>query len=175
MLQWTAKQFDGNRSLFKYPYQESIKQQLRVINCYRIAIGEETIPIIPEHFENGDATLLKISDKGDDWERRRNMLGFALISMSITKPVLNKIKAHTTNCREAYLILENTYGGNLTVAEMAFLDNMLDKKKETTESAETFIENWIQLSLQTGITRTKENDTRQQARLVVWCHFLSFL
>ena len=87
--------------------------------------------------------------------------GIALISMSITKPVLNKINALTTNCREAYLILENTYGGNLTVAEMAFLDNMLDKKKETTESAETFIENWIQLSLQTGITRTKENDTRQ--------------
>ena len=86
--------------------------------------------------------------------------------MSITKPVLNKINALTTNCREAYLILENTYGGNLTVAEMAFLDNMLDKKKETTESAETFIENWIQLSLQTGITRKKENDTRQQARLI---------
>ena len=69
MLQWTAKQFDGNRSLFKYPYQESIKQQLRVINCYRIAIGEETIPIISEHFENGDATLLRISDKRDDWGR----------------------------------------------------------------------------------------------------------
>ena len=137
MLQWTSKQFHGNRSLFKYPYQESIKQQLRVINCYRIAIGEETIPIIPEHSENGDATLFKISDKRDDWERR-NMLGFALISMSATKPVLNKINAHTTNCREAYLILENTYGGNLTVAEMAFLDNMLEKKKETTESAETF-------------------------------------
>ena len=104
MLQWTSKQFDGNRSLFKYPYQESIKQQLGVINCYRIAIGEETIPIIPEHFENGDA---KISDKRDDWERRRNMLGFALISMSVTKPVLNKINAHTTNCREAFLMLEN--------------------------------------------------------------------
>ena len=112
MLQWTSKQFDGNRSRFKYPYQESIKQQLRVINCYRIAIGEETIPIIPEHFENGDATLLKISDKIDDWERRIT-LGFAFISMSISKPVLNKIKAHTTNCSEAYLILENTYGGNL--------------------------------------------------------------
>ena len=106
MLQWTSKQFDGNRSRFKYPYQESIKQQLRVINCYRIAIGEETIPIIPEHFENGDTTLLKISDRRDDWERR-NMLGFALISMSITKPVLNKINAHTTNCREAFLMLEN--------------------------------------------------------------------
>ena len=79
-------------------------------------------------------------------------MGFALITMSITKPVLNKINAVTTNCREAY-----TYGGNLTVAEMAFLDNMFDKKKETTESAEAFIEYWIQLSLQTGITRTAEN------------------
>ena len=86
--------------------------------------------------------------------------------MSITKPVLNKIDAITTNCWEAYLILENTYGGNLTVAEMAFLDNTLDKKKETTESAEIHIENWIQLSLQTGITRTAENDTRQQAKLI---------
>ena len=34
------------------------------------------------------------------------------------------------------------------------------------KSAETFIENWIQLSLLTGITRTIENDTRQQARLI---------
>ena len=118
MLQWTSKQFDGNRSLFKYPYQENINQQLRVINCFRIAVGEETIPIIPEHSENGSAMLLKISDKRDDWERR-NMLGFALISMSVTKPVLNKINAHTSNCREAYLMLENTYGGNLTVAEIS--------------------------------------------------------
>ena len=55
---------------------------------------------------------------------------------------------------------------HLTVAEMAFLDNMFDKKKETTESAEASIEYWIQLSLQTGITRTAENDTRQQTRLI---------
>ena len=75
---------------------------------------------------------MKIFDKRDDSERR-NQLGFALITMSITKPTLNKLDAVTTNCREAYLILENTYGGNLTVAEMAFLDNMLDNKKETTE------------------------------------------
>ena len=119
MLQWTSKQFELlNRSLFKYPYQENIKQHLRVINCFRIAVGEERIPIIPEHSENGGATLFKISDKRDDWERRK-MLGFALISMSVTKPVLNKINAHTSNCREAYLMLENTYGGNLTVAEIS--------------------------------------------------------
>ena len=166
MLQWTSKQFELlNRSLFKYPYQENIKQHLRVINCFRIAVGEETIPIIPEHSENGGATLFKISDKRDDWERR-NMLGFALISMSVTKPVLNKINAHTSNCREAYQILETNYGGNLTVAEMAFIENLLDKKKDNSETAENFIENWIQLSLQAGITRSVQNDTRQQARLI---------
>ena len=67
--------------------------------------------------------------------------------MNITKPVLNEINAVTTNCRRAYQMLENTCGGNLTIAERAFLDNMLDTEKETTESAEAFIENWIQLSL----------------------------
>ena len=48
MLQWTHKTFDGNRSTFKYPYLEALNQQLRVINCYRMAIGEELIPVFPE-------------------------------------------------------------------------------------------------------------------------------
>ena len=105
MLKWTWKQFDGNRSLFKYPYQENLKEQLRVINCYRIAIGEDTIPVLPAPSENGETTLYKISDKRDDWNIR-NQLGFALITMSTTKTVLNKINAVTTNCQQAYQMLE---------------------------------------------------------------------
>ena len=49
---------------------------------------------------------------------------------------------------------------------MAFIENLLDKKKDNSETAENFIENWIQLSLQAGITRSIENDIRQQAKLI---------
>ena len=69
-------------------------------------------------------------------------------------------------CKSAFSILETTYGGNLTVAEMAFIENLLYKKKDNSETAENFIENWIQLSLQAGITRSVQNDTRQQAKLI---------
>ena len=41
----------------------------------------------------------------------------------MTKPALKKNNADTTNCSEAYELLENTYGGDLTVAEMAHIDN----------------------------------------------------
>ena len=163
MLRWTHKVFDGNRSTFKYPYLEALKQQLRVINCYRMAIGEELIPVFPESV--CEATLFKIADKRDDFERR-NQLGYALISMSVTKPVLNKINVSPYTCRSAFSILETVYGGNLTVAEMAFIENLLEKKKDNSETAENIIENWIQLSLQAGITRSVQNDTRQQAKLI---------
>ena len=49
---------------------------------------------------------------------------------------------------------------------MAFINNLLDKQKDNSETAENFIENWIQLSLQAGITRSVENDTRQQSKLI---------
>ena len=123
-----------------------------------MAIGEELIPEIPESPSVGEATFLKITDKRDDF-KRRNQLGYALIFMSINKPVLNKINMSPYDCRNAFLILETTYGRNLTVAEMAFIEYLL-------ETAENFIENWIQLSLHAGITRSTENDTRQQAKLI---------
>ena len=66
MLHWTSKQFDGNRSLFKYPYSEELKQQLRSVNCYRIAEGSEEKPVMPERENNGDTSLIiKITDKID--------------------------------------------------------------------------------------------------------------
>ena len=166
MLHWTSKQFDGNRSLFKYPYSEELKQQLRSVNCYRIAEGSEEKPVMPERENNGDTTLIiKMTDKIDEWEKR-NQLGFALITMSVNKTVLNKINSAATNCREAYKVLQDLYGGALTVAEMAYIENLLDKKKEKDETAESYIENWKSLSLQAGITRNNENDTRQLAKLI---------
>ena len=41
-----------------------------------------------------------------------------------------------------------------------------ERRKNTDESAEVFIENWKQLSSQLGITRSTENDTRQLAKLI---------
>ena len=109
--------------LFKCFYQEAIKQQLRRTSCCRIATGEESIPVLPEHLENGGATLCKVTDRRDDWGRR-NQLEFAPITMSVTKPVLNKINTITVDCSDAYELFENTYRGNFTIAEMAHIDNL---------------------------------------------------
>ena len=79
----------------------------------------------------GEATFLKITDKRDDF-KRRNQLGYALIFVSVNKPVLNKINMSPYDCRNAFLILETTYGRNLTVAKMAFIKYLL-------ETAENFI------------------------------------
>ena len=65
MLQWTSKPFDGNRSLFKDPYQVAIKQQLRVIIRNGIAVGEEQLYMHPENLRNGDATLYETTGKRD--------------------------------------------------------------------------------------------------------------
>ena len=61
-----------------------------------MAIGEEFIPEIPQSPSVCEATLLKITDKRDDFERR-NQLGYSLISMGINKPVLNKITMSPNN------------------------------------------------------------------------------
>ena len=90
MLQWTSKPSDGNRSLFKYPYQVAIKQQLRVIIRNGIAVGEEQLYMHPENLRNGDATLYEITGKRDGW-KRRDQLGFAFIFLSIMKLAWTKI------------------------------------------------------------------------------------
>ena len=80
-----------------------------------IANGDELKPNYnPPNGESGYAALsMKISDKSDGWERR-NQLGLAMIPISVTKTVFNKIIAINT-CREEYLLLQRIYGGALTV------------------------------------------------------------
>ena len=89
-----------------------------------------------------------------------------IISISVTSSILRKINGVTTGCRKVYQFLNAQYGGTLTVAEVAYLEKELDRRKSTDESAEVFIENWKQLSSQLGITRNTENDTRQLAKLI---------
>ena len=114
---------------------------------------------IPDKYE------LRILDKIDDWEKR-NQLGFAIISISVTSSILVKINGFTTDCREAYQFLNAQYGGILIVAEVAYLEKEHERRKNTDESAEVFIENWKQLSSQLGITRSTDNYTRQLAKLI---------
>ena len=89
-----------------------------------------------------------------------------IISISVTSSILLKINGVTTDCREAYQFLNAQYGGILTVAEVAYLEKEHERRKNTDESAEVFIENWKQLSSQLGITRSTDNYTRQLAKLI---------
>ena len=163
MIQWPSEKFNGDRSSFREPYLENLKQQLRAAGCYRIASGEEKMPIEMANLTNTNE--LKLQDKKYEWERK-NMLGFAIITMSVESIILSKInKSKINTCCEAFAFLETTYGGALTVAEMAHIDRLLDKNILPTESAEVFIERWLQLSVQSGIERNVVNDVRVLARL----------
>ena len=68
---------------------------------------------------------------------KSNQLGFAS-----TSSLLLKINDFTTNCKEAYAFLNTQWGGRLTVAEVAFLEKELERKKNDDKLAEMFIENW---------------------------------
>ena len=80
MIQWPGEKFNGDRSSFREPYLENLKQQLRAAGCYRIASGEEKMPIEMANLTNTNE--LKLQDKKYEWERK-NMLGFAIITMSV--------------------------------------------------------------------------------------------
>ena len=168
MMNWIGPQFNGDRTKFKFPYLENLKRQLRATNTFKIANNTEQKPTldissssnaVPNTYE------LRVMDKIDDWEKR-NQLGFAIITSSVTSSILLKINGVTNECREAYDFLNNQFGGILTIAEVAYLEKQLEKRKDNDESAEVFIENWKQLSSQLGITRSEGNDTRQLAKLV---------
>ena len=176
MMTWIGPQFNGDRTKFKFPYLKNLKRRLRATNTFNIANNAEKKPTqnissssssspspspsssnaVPNTYE------LRIMDKMVDWEKR-NQLGFAIITISVTSSILLKINGATTNCKEAYEFLNNQYGGILTVAEVAYLEKELEKRKNADESAEVFIEDWKQLSTQLGITRSAENDTRRRA------------
>ena len=44
---------------------------------------------------------------------------------TVTKTVLSK--KNINNCREAYVLLREIYGGPLSVTEMAYIDNSLNQ------------------------------------------------
>ena len=146
-MNWIGPQFNGDRTKLKFPYLENLKRQLRATNTFYIAnntekkttqeISSSSSNAIPNTYE------LRNMDKIDDQEKR-NQLGFAIITISVTSSIKLKINGVTNDCKEAYEFLNNQYGGILTVAEVAYLEKELEKRKNTDESAEVFIENWKQ-------------------------------
>ena len=80
MFKWPYEKYEGNKSEFRDPYLEQLKQQLTAGNCYRIATGEEKEDI-DANVEELNGINSKLQEKRAEWERR-NMLGFAIISMS---------------------------------------------------------------------------------------------
>ena len=94
MIQWPNEKFNGDRSSFREPYLENLKQQLRAAGCYRIASGEEKMPIEMANLTNTNE--LKLQDKKYEWERK-NMLGFAIITMSVESIILSNINKSKIN------------------------------------------------------------------------------
>ena len=104
MMNWSGPQFNGDRTKFKFPYLEDLKRQLRATNTFNIASNIEEKPAQNiSSSSNGipDKHELRVLDKIDDWEKR-NQLGFAIISISVTSVILLKITGVTTDCQEAY-------------------------------------------------------------------------
>ena len=85
MIQWPGEKVNGDRSLSREPYLEHLKQQLRAAGCYRIASGEEKLPMEMASLTNTDE--LKLQEIKYKLEGK-NMSGFA-ITMSIKVIVLS--------------------------------------------------------------------------------------
>ena len=61
--------------------------------------------------------------------------------------------------------IKSTYGGQLYGLEMANIDRLLDDNILSNESAEAFVDRWMQLCVQSGTERHNVNDVRILARL----------
>ena len=125
MMNWIGPQFNGDRTKFKFPYLENLKRQLRATNTFKIANNTEQKPTLDISSSSNavpNTCELRVMDKIDDWEKR-NQLGFAIITSSVT----SKINGVTNECREAYDFLNNQFGGILTIAEVAYLEKQLEK------------------------------------------------
>ena len=98
------------------------------------------------------------------------MLGFAIITISIKTVMLSKMNISNINtCYDAYVYYKTNYRGQLTAAEMAYIDRLLFKKILPTELAESFEDRWLQLCIQSVIERNFMKDIGILARLNIEC------
>ena len=193
MYTWPGTPFNGDR--YKSDnYLEALTQQLRANNCLKIAKNEEepqqqqqqggnstnaslssnststrstinavissttTVPPTTADLQN---THLKIAE-----HERKSELGLAIICMSVIPIISSKInKLTNVTCPIAYNYLKSTYGSKLTVAEMTYIDQLIEKKMEN-ETAENYIENFKSLHKRSGMVGSPEDNTRMLARLL---------
>ena len=193
MYTWPGTPFNGDRYKFE-EYLEVLTQQLRANNCLKIAKNEEepqqqqqqggnstnaslssnststrstinavissttTVPPTTADLQN---THLKIAE-----HERKSELGLAIICMSVIPIMSSKInKLTNVTCPIAYNYLKSTYGSKLTVAEMTYIDQLIEKKMEN-ETAENYIENFKSLHKRSGMVGSPEDNTRMLARLL---------
>ena len=84
--------------------------------------------------------------------------------MSVIPIISSKInKLTNVTCPIAYNYLKSTYGSKLTVAEMTYIDQLIEKKMDN-ETAENYIENFKSLHKRSGMVGSPEDKTRMLAR-----------
>ena len=138
MLQWTSENFDGNRFVLNCFYMDNLKQHLRNSNCYKLANGD----VVKSNYQPSkrglqQCTIIVCWRNLIIGRKEPNRPGNHL--HECYKNYIDKINQHG---REAYLLLQTTYGGALTAAEMAHIENILDTKITKKVTAESSIENW---------------------------------
>ena len=187
---WPGTPFNGDRYKFE-EYLEVLTQQLRANNCLKIAKNEEE-PQQQQQQQGGSSTNASLSSNSTSTRSTINAVvssrttvppttsdlqnthlkiaeherRLAIICMSVIPIISSKINNPTNvTCHIAYNYVKSTYGCKLIVAEMTYIDQLIEKKMEN-ETAETYIENFKSLHLRSGIVGSPEDKTRMLARLL---------
>ena len=191
MYTWPGTPFNGDKYKFD-SYIEVLTQQLRANNCLKIAKNEEEPQQQQQQQQQGGnspnasqssnslstrspvnavistptATDLQNTQLRLAEQERKSELGLAIICMSVIPIISSKInKIPNISCHLAFTFLKTTYGSKLTVAEMTYIDKMMEKKMGN-ETAETYIENFKSLHLRSGILGSSDDKTRMLCRLL---------
>ena len=162
MFNWATEKFSGERVNFT-DFKVELDTQLQMKNVYLIASGRELLPVLLP--QNVSASVLaKVMEKRDEYEHR-NQLGFGLITMSVHKKLIYQLnRLPIQGCKEAYDFLDEKYGGELSTADFARLENLINKETSKEETAEQYLINYMELQRKFGSSRPAD-DKRMLARL----------
>ena len=162
MFNWATEKFSGERVNFT-DFKVELDTQLRMKNVYLIASGRELLPVLLP--QNVSASVLaKVMEKRDEYEHR-NQFGFGLIAMNVHKKLIYQLnRLPIQGCNEAYDFLHEKYGGELSTADFARLENLINKEMSKEETAEQYLLNYMELQRKVGSSRPAD-DKRMLARL----------
>ena len=162
MFNWSSEKFSGERLNFP-DFKVELDTQLRMRNVYLIATGRETLPILAP--QNASASVqAKVQEKREEFEHR-NQLGFGIITMSVHRKLIYQLnRLPIQGCKEAYDFLNEKYGGELSTADFASLDILINKEMTKDETAEQYVLNYMELQRKVGSNRPAD-DKRMLAKL----------